>query len=67
LLHKIKPFLALEKNANHILVKVEKSIPAVVCHAKMHLCANFGCVIMKGSMYVIIPWLSGLKAKISHT
>jgi hypothetical protein len=44
--------------------KIENSIASVVCHDKMHLCAKFGCIIMKGSMKLVVPWSSGLKAKL---
>ena len=71
LLHKyieFYPLLSLEKwKIIFCSKKLKTPFGNIDCHDKMHLCANIGCIIMKGAMDVAIPWSFGLKAKISHT
>jgi hypothetical protein len=64
-----KSFMGIRKLENRIFIEITLKIIVVnvVFHAKMHLCENFGWIIMKGSMNVAIPWKSGLNANISHT
>jgi hypothetical protein len=59
--------MALENWKKNCETMLEILVKNVVCHAKTHFCVNFGCIIMKESMNVVIPFSSGLKAKISHT
>jgi hypothetical protein len=51
----------------HKLIFLETPFCNSVFHSKMHLCAKFRFIIMKYAMYVVIPLVFGLKAKICQT